>query len=88
MLKVDGKDIMEILKIQPGPRVGQILNVLLGHVLDDPKRNTTEFLTKEIEKLHTLDDKKLNELAEKSQEEKFEAQTHQDETIKQKYWVN
>jgi poly(A) polymerase/tRNA nucleotidyltransferase (CCA-adding enzyme) len=32
MLKVDGNDVMKILKIGPGPKVGKILTCLLGEV--------------------------------------------------------
>ncbi len=44
MLKVKGDDVMKILDIPPGPRVGFILSVLLEEVLDDPKRNIKEKL--------------------------------------------
>ena len=87
MLKADGKDVMEILKIQPGPKIGQILDVLLGIVLDDPKKNTKEILGVEILELGKLDEKKLKSLAEKSKEEKFEVQAKEDEKTKSKYWV-
>ncbi len=87
MLKVDGKDIMEILKIQPGPKIGQILNVLLGYVLDEPKKNTKKILTAEIIALGTLEDKKLKELAGVAQENAFEVQKQEDEKIKSKYYV-
>ncbi len=87
MLKVDGKDVMDILKIQPGPKIGQILDVLLGIVLDDPKKNTKEALSSEILAIAKFDEKKLKELAEKSKEEKFDLQSKEDEKIKSKYWV-
>jgi len=87
MLKVNGKDIMDMLHIEPGPKVGQLLDILLGYVLDDPKKNTKEFLSAEIVKLGKLDDKKLQKLAEESKEEKTEAQTKEDTIIKQKHWV-
>lgn len=87
MLKLDGKDIMDILGITPGPKIGQILDVLLSFVLDDPKMNTKEVLGKEVLKLGKLDEKKLKELAEKSKEEKFEVQKQEDEKTKSKYWV-
>lgn len=47
-LKVDGKDVMEILKIKPGPKVGEALSALLEKVLDDPKLNERETLLKLI----------------------------------------
>ncbi|MFA6431011.1 MAG: CCA tRNA nucleotidyltransferase [Candidatus Margulisiibacteriota bacterium] len=43
-LKVDGNDIMETLKIKPGPKIGEILNALLEKVLDDPSLNERENL--------------------------------------------
>lgn len=87
MLKVNGKDIMDILKTNPGPKIGHILDILLGYVLDDPKKNDKNYLQKEIEKLGTLDDKKLKGLAEKSKEEKENIQEQKNQKTKQKYWV-
>jgi putative nucleotidyltransferase with HDIG domain len=43
MLKIDGKRIMEIGE-KPGPRIGWILHALLEEVLDDPTKNTEEYL--------------------------------------------
>ncbi len=87
MLKINGNDLMKILEIKPGPKIGQILDVLLGHVLDDPKKNTKESLENEALKLVKLQDKELQQLAEKSKEEKFEVETEQDKITKSKYWV-
>jgi tRNA nucleotidyltransferase (CCA-adding enzyme) len=87
MLKVDGKDVMGALKIEPGPKIGQILDALLGEVLDNPKKNTKEILTKEMLKLAKLKEKELQELAQKGKEDKFEMQAEEDQKIKQKYYV-
>ncbi|MDP3882620.1 MAG: CCA tRNA nucleotidyltransferase [Candidatus Staskawiczbacteria bacterium] len=87
MLKINGNDLMQALKIQPGPKIGWILDVLLGYVLDDPKRNKKDFLKKEAEKLGKLSDKELKTQAEKSKEEKQEIEVKKDEMTKQKYWV-
>jgi len=43
-LKVDGNDVMQVLKIPPGPKVGEVLHSLLEKVLDDPKLNEREIL--------------------------------------------
>ncbi len=88
MLKVNGKDVMEILKIEAGPKIGYILDILLGYVLDDPQKNKKEFLEKEIKELGELDAQKLKVLAEKSKEEKEEVEIKQDKMTKSKYWVN
>lgn len=47
-LKVDGHDVMKILGISPGPKVGIILNALFEEVADDPKKNERENLLKVI----------------------------------------
>lgn len=44
-LKINGQDIMDILKIGPGPKVGEALNYLLEKVIDDPSLNEMEKLT-------------------------------------------
>lgn len=87
MLKVSGNDAMKILNIQPGPKVGQILNVLLGQVLFDPKKNKKEYLEKEIKKLGKLSGKELNSLSEKGRKEREKLEMKRDEMTKKKYWV-
>jgi tRNA nucleotidyltransferase (CCA-adding enzyme) len=87
MLKVNGNDIMDILKIQSGPKIGRILDILLGYVLEDPKKNNKEFLIKEIERLGKLKDEELQKLAEKAKEERQKIETKRDEMTKKKYWV-
>jgi tRNA nucleotidyltransferase (CCA-adding enzyme) len=46
-LAVTGKDVMTALALDPGPIVGRILALLLERVLEDPARNTREFLLAE-----------------------------------------
>jgi tRNA nucleotidyltransferase (CCA-adding enzyme) len=87
MLKINGNDLMSGLEIKAGPKIGWILDILLGYVLDDPKKNTKEFLEKEALKLGEFSDSELQKLAEKSKEEKSEIETKQDKMTKQKYWV-
>jgi len=87
MLKVDGNDVMEILKIKPGPKVGQILHILLEKVIEDPKKNEESFLKKEIEKLGKLPDEELLKLAKKAKEKIEEIEQKRDEMTKRKYWV-
>jgi poly(A) polymerase/tRNA nucleotidyltransferase (CCA-adding enzyme) len=87
MLKVNGEDVMRILKIKPGPKVGQVLDILLGYVLEDPKKNEKEFLEREIEKLGKFSDEKLEKLAQKARKEREEIEQKRDEMTKRKYWV-
>ena len=87
MLKVKGTDVMEILKILPGPKIGQILDVLLGYVLSEPKKNKKEFFEKEIKKLGKLSEKELSSLAQKAKKERETLEMKRDEMTKKKYWV-
>ncbi len=48
-LKVNGKDIMNQLEINPGPKVGEILKKLFQEVLKDSSKNNKEYLLKRIE---------------------------------------
>jgi poly(A) polymerase/tRNA nucleotidyltransferase (CCA-adding enzyme) len=87
MLKINGKDIMDILEIKPGLRIGLILDILLGYVLTDPKKNNKIFLEKEIKKLGKLSDKELSSLADKAKEERDVIEIKEDKMTKDKYWV-
>lgn len=51
-LKIDGNDVMKILKIKPGPKVGKILNKLFAEITESPEKNKKEYLTKRILELN------------------------------------
>jgi len=87
MLKVSGNDVMKILKIDSGPKIGRILDVLLGYVLSDPKKNKKDFLEKKVKELGKLSENKLRELARAGAEEKNKIEMKKDEMTKKKYWV-
>jgi len=87
MLGVNGSDVMDILQVKPGPKIGQILDVLLGYVLDDPAKNKKDFLEKQLKELGQLADKELEMLAGQSKKKRLEIETKRDEMTKKKYWV-
>ena len=87
MLKTTGNDVMKILKIKPGPKVGQILDILLGYILENPKKNTRKFLENEIKKLSKLDEKEVLSLSQKAKKERGEIEMKKDKMTKKKYWV-
>ncbi|MBI2596052.1 CCA tRNA nucleotidyltransferase [Candidatus Daviesbacteria bacterium] len=43
-LKINGHDVMKVLNIKPGPKVGEILNKLFEEVLKDSSKNRREYL--------------------------------------------
>ena len=83
MLKIDGNELMKELGIQPGPKVGLILNCLLAEVLDDPAKNTAQYLKKRSREL----DKKSPEELKKSLKKIGEAQKKGEERRMKKYYV-
>ena len=87
MLKVNGNDVMEILKIKPGPKIGFILDTLLGIVLENPQKNEKELLEKEIKKLGKLSQKDLTKFVEKARKRRETIEVKRDKMTKKKYWV-
>jgi len=51
-LKINGHDVMRELKLKPGPKVGEILNMLFEKVVEDSKKNDREFLLKKLRTLN------------------------------------
>lgn len=86
-LKIKGQDVIDILKIEPGPKVGWILNILLGQILQDPKQNNTRYLKKQIKELSKLSDKDLLEMDKKAKKDILKIETKNDEMTKKKYWI-
>jgi hypothetical protein len=87
MLAINGNDIIAALNIQPGPRVGFILEILLGEVLSDPKNNDKELMLVKTKKLNKLTDDELREMVKKAKNERESLEIKRDEMTKSKYWV-
>ena len=88
MLKIDGRMLMDAAKIPPGPKIGSVLNALLEEVLEDPKLNTLDYLTKRSLELLALPEKDLIELAQKGKEKKAEEEEKELEMIRKKHFVS
>ena len=84
MLKINGSDIMNLLKIEPGPKVGAILDVLLAEVIEKPSKNTMASLEKRVKELDKENLNNLRQLAKGKIEEKKE---EEDLKIREKYWI-
>lgn len=52
-LKINGKDVMGILEIKPGPKVGEILNQIFEEVVEKKIENERENLLKRLEEIKT-----------------------------------
>jgi tRNA nucleotidyltransferase (CCA-adding enzyme) len=83
-LKINGNDLIKNLKIQPGPKIGAILDVLLAKVIEKPELNTKKDLLHMAKELLDEDLSKLREMAKEKIEEERESE---DKEVKDKYWV-
>lgn len=88
MLKIDGKRLMEVTGEKPGPRLGWLLHALLEEVLDDPERNTQEYLDTKAKELAALSDADLQSKGQEAKERKEQAEQADLDEINKKYFVN
>lgn len=87
MLKIGGKEVMEELKISPGLKVGMILDILLGFVLNNPEKNKRDILLKELKKLSNLSDNDIEIMSKEAKKERGKVEIKKDEMTKEKYWI-
>jgi tRNA nucleotidyltransferase (CCA-adding enzyme) len=87
MLKTDGARIMEKFHVQPGPRIGYVLHALLEDVLEDPSKNTEEYLDTRTETLLALGDAELRELGESGKKKREEVEEQEVQEILRKHHV-
>jgi len=88
ILKINGNDIIKILGIEPGPKIGAILSILLEQVLDDPKKNSKKYLEKEVKKINQLSQNELKKKEKIAQEKYKDLLEENEKEIKKKYYVN
>ncbi|MBI4094160.1 HD domain-containing protein, partial [Candidatus Kaiserbacteria bacterium] len=87
MLKIDGTRLIELGEA-PGPRIGWILHALLEEVLDDPKKNTSEYLESRAKQLRELLDDELKKLGEAGKERKEGEEDAEIQQLRKKYHVS
>lgn len=89
MLKIDGNEVMKLLDIKPGQKIGQILTCLLGEVLKNPEKNNRTFLEKEVKRLgQEISEAELIRTFNRTREEIDKVETKEDKMTKEKYWVS
>lgn len=84
MLKINGDDLIKNLGLEPGPKIGAILDVLLSEVIEDPALNTQDYLEKRSHELNKLE---LVQLREQAKEVIQEKRTEEDEQLKKGFYV-
>lgn len=84
-LAIDGKYLIEVLHMKPGPRMGWVLHALLEMVLDNPTLNNIEQLKERAQKLLKLSDSELQKLGEKGKEKRTKQEEAQIANLRQKH---
>ncbi len=87
MLKINGETIIKTTGITPGPKIGWILHALLEEVLDDPTKNTEEYMQKRVKELAELSENELKILGEAGKEKKEEKEAKEIGEIRKRHWV-
>ena len=88
MLKIDGAKIMEISQEKPSPRIGWVLHALLEEVLDEPAKNTSEYLESRTKELLQVPEADLKKLGEKGKERRVEEDEAAVKELRDKHHVN
>ncbi|MFA5318184.1 MAG: CCA tRNA nucleotidyltransferase [Patescibacteria group bacterium] len=84
MLKINGDELMPLLKIKPGPKIGAILEVLLAEVIEDPELNNKKHLEKRSKELNKME---LEELRVKAKDVIQEKREIDDSKMKRGFYV-
>jgi tRNA nucleotidyltransferase (CCA-adding enzyme) len=86
-LKVDGNYLMKELSVKPGPRMGWMLHALLEEVLEDPEKNTIEYLSHRVSEFEQLPDTDLKQLGEAGKERKEQEEQEEVKKLHMKHGV-
>jgi tRNA nucleotidyltransferase (CCA-adding enzyme) len=86
MLKISGTDLMD-LNVEKGPKIGYILHALFDEVLDEPEKNTKEYLSERALALNTMPIHELKQLADRAKENIEEEDTKAIGELRKKHHV-
>ena len=87
MLQTNGKKIMEKFHMKPGPRMGWLLSALLEEVLEDPAKNTGEYLDSRTGLLLDMNDDSLRILGDSGKKKREEKEEEEIQKILEKNHV-
>lgn len=87
MLKINGDILMKTLHVKPGREIGYVLHALLEEVIEDPSKNTEEYLLKKAEELLQMPLHELKILGEAGKQRQEEAEEGRIQQIHSKHKV-
>ncbi len=87
MLKIDGNDLINTVMVVPGRKIGLILKALMEEVLEDPTKNTSEYLLNRAKALDSGDETLLMKLADNGEKARLAKEKEEIDEINRKYSV-
>ncbi len=87
MLKTGGDQLMAKFHVQPGPRIGWLLNALLEEVLDNSDLNTEEYLDRRTAEMLEMPESELKTLGESGKRKREEREDEEVKKIMEKHHV-
>ena len=88
MLKTDGNRIMSVTQETPGQKIGFVLHALFDEVLDNPEKNTEEYLDNRAKELIKLSVEELKTLGQRGKEEMEAKNIEKVKEIRKQFKVN
>lgn len=88
MLKIDGEVLIKEIGMKPGPSIGNILHALFDEVLNDPTKNTLEYLKGRAGELNKLPSKELEVLGRAGKSRLEEEDEKEIEELRKKHHVS
>ncbi|NTW75664.1 MAG: HD domain-containing protein [Candidatus Moranbacteria bacterium] len=85
MLAINGNDLIKEASMEPGPKIGAVLDVILSEVIEDPKKNERAPLLIRAKELSRED---IGTLREKAKEVIEEKKVEDDKNIKNRHRVS
>jgi putative nucleotidyltransferase with HDIG domain len=86
-LVIDGEVMIKELGMKPSRRMGWILHALLEEVLEDPKKNTMEYLKERTVEMDKVPDSELQKIGEAGKEKKEELEDEEVTKVHAKHGI-
>ncbi len=88
MLKINGDIMIGEMGLQPGQKMGWVLHALLEEVLDDPTRNTREYLESRAIEMYSMPDEEIKKLGEAGRDKKDQMESQEIKKLNRKHKVS
>ena len=84
-LEINGNDIMRVLKIGEGKRIGYFKYILFDEVLDKPELNKKDYQLEKIKELNGFSDEELKIKADKAKDKIYNVEMEMDDELQKEH---